>query len=107
MRAAASDEMLALTDIADLLVGNGVPFREAHGIVAGLVRKAIEERRSCRAQRRASSAWSLLASTSTSITRPASGHLVESKVSEGGTALARLREQLEYARRRTRQPVRA
>src|SRR5206468_7082349 len=35
---AAGDEMLAATDLADLLVGQGVPFRESHGIVAGLVR---------------------------------------------------------------------
>ena len=27
--------MLAATDVADLLVKQGVPFREAHGIVAG------------------------------------------------------------------------
>ena len=34
--------MLAATEIADLLVRKGVPFREAHGIVGGLVRDAIE-----------------------------------------------------------------
>jgi argininosuccinate lyase len=39
---AAGDEMLAATEIADLLVRKGVPFREAHGIVGGLVRDAIE-----------------------------------------------------------------
>ncbi len=42
MEAASGDEMLAATEIADLLVGKGVPFREAHGIVGGLVRDAIE-----------------------------------------------------------------
>ena len=31
MAAAAADEMLAATDVADLLVRRGVPFREAHG----------------------------------------------------------------------------
>ena len=41
---AAADEFLAATDIADLLVRRGVPFREAHGVVAGLVRTAIEQR---------------------------------------------------------------
>ena len=40
---AAADEMLAATDVADLLVRRGVPFREAHGVVAGLVRSAIEQ----------------------------------------------------------------
>ena len=38
MARAAADEMIAATDIADLLVELGVPFREAHGVVAGLVR---------------------------------------------------------------------
>ena len=38
MAAAAADEMIAAVDVADLLVGTGVPFREAHGAVAGLVR---------------------------------------------------------------------
>src|ERR671921_1593260 len=42
MAAAASDESIAATDVADLLVGEGVPFREAHGIVGSLVRAAIE-----------------------------------------------------------------
>ena len=35
---AATDEFLAATDVADLLVRKGMPFREAHGVVAGLVR---------------------------------------------------------------------
>ena len=39
---AAADEMVAATDIADLLVRKGMPFREAHGVVGGLVRAAIE-----------------------------------------------------------------
>jgi argininosuccinate lyase len=42
MAAAASDEMAAATDIADLLVRRGLPFREAHGVVGGLVRHALE-----------------------------------------------------------------
>ncbi|HEU5062925.1 MAG TPA: argininosuccinate lyase [Solirubrobacterales bacterium] len=39
---ASGDEMLAATEIADLLVRRGVPFREAHGIVGGLVRDAVD-----------------------------------------------------------------
>jgi argininosuccinate lyase len=38
---ASGDEMLAATEVADLLVRQGVPFREAHGIVGELVRAAI------------------------------------------------------------------
>ncbi|HXR30309.1 MAG TPA: argininosuccinate lyase [Solirubrobacterales bacterium] len=42
LEAASGDEMLAATEVADLLVRRGVPFREAHGIVGGLVRDAVE-----------------------------------------------------------------
>jgi argininosuccinate lyase len=38
---ASGDEMLAATEVADLLVREGVPFREAHGIVGELVRDAL------------------------------------------------------------------
>ena len=41
-QAAAGDEMAAATDVADLLVRRGMPFREAHGVVGGLVRHALE-----------------------------------------------------------------
>ena len=43
MAAAAADEMVAATDIADLLVRRGLPFREAHAVVGGLVRHALEQ----------------------------------------------------------------
>src|SRR6202035_2541681 len=39
---AAGDELIAATDVADLLVRRGLPFREAHGVVAGLVRTAVD-----------------------------------------------------------------
>ena len=42
MAAASADEFLAATDVADLLVRRGVPFRESHSIVASLVRTALE-----------------------------------------------------------------
>src|SRR5215217_7226958 len=42
MAAAAGDEFIAATDVADALVREGVPFREAHGIVGTLVRSAVE-----------------------------------------------------------------
>ena len=34
--------MTAATDVADLLVRRGLPFREAHGVVGGLVRHALD-----------------------------------------------------------------
>ena len=38
MRAAVSDPLLLATDLADHLTRSGLPFREAHGIVASIVR---------------------------------------------------------------------
>jgi argininosuccinate lyase len=43
-RAAASGLLLA-TDVADFLVGKGLPFREAHEVVGGMVRQLLAERR--------------------------------------------------------------
>ncbi len=40
MRAALSDEMLA-TELADYLVQQGIPFREAHALVGQVVRRAL------------------------------------------------------------------
>ncbi len=37
--------MLLATDVADYLVGKGVPFRSAHEIVGALVRKLVAEQR--------------------------------------------------------------
>ncbi len=42
---ASGDEMLAATEVADLLVRRGVPFRQAHGIVGDLVRQCVSEGR--------------------------------------------------------------
>jgi argininosuccinate lyase len=42
MRAQSDDPLLAATDLAELLVRRGTPFREAHAIVGGLVREAVD-----------------------------------------------------------------
>jgi argininosuccinate lyase len=98
LAAAAADQFLAATDIADLLVRRGVPFREAHGVVAGLVRHAIDEGKQ------------LSELTPDELARQSpvlddefyallrDGAWLETKVSEGGTSLARVREQLQQAR---------
>jgi argininosuccinate lyase len=99
MAAAAADEFPAATDVADLLVRRGMPFRQAHGVVAGLVRYALDQGKR-------------LSELSDDEVREQAPELVpgyhellserawlESKVSEGGTSLARVREQLERARR--------
>ena len=95
LAAAAGDQFLAATDIADLLVRRGVPFREAHGVVAGLVRQALD----------AGKLLSDLTPEELTAQSPLldeefyrllqDGAWLETKVSEGGTSLARVREQLE------------
>src|ERR1700712_864417 len=42
MAEAASDDLIAATDVADLLVRRGMPFREAHGVVATLVKTVVD-----------------------------------------------------------------
>ncbi|MGA7172876.1 MAG: argininosuccinate lyase, partial [Candidatus Dormiibacterota bacterium] len=44
LAAAAADPELLATDLAEWLVGRGVPFRLAHGMVARLVREADSRR---------------------------------------------------------------
>jgi argininosuccinate lyase len=43
--AAAASGLLLATDVADFLVSKGMPFREAHEVVGGMVRQLIGERR--------------------------------------------------------------
>jgi argininosuccinate lyase len=43
--AAAASGLLLATDVADYLVGRGLPFRNAHEVVGALVRKLVAERR--------------------------------------------------------------
>lgn len=45
MRTAAGESFSLATDVADYLVKKGMPFREAHGVVGGLVREC--ETRGC------------------------------------------------------------
>jgi argininosuccinate lyase len=43
--ASAASGLLLATDVADYLVGRGMPFRRAHEVVGGLVRNLVAERR--------------------------------------------------------------
>ncbi|HEV2790388.1 MAG TPA: argininosuccinate lyase [Solirubrobacterales bacterium] len=98
MEAASADEMLAATEVADLLVRRGVPFREAHGIVGGLVRDAVERGKSLseltpeelreRSEQLDDSYYEVLQRSS----------WLESKRIAGGTGSAPLAQQLEEAR---------
>jgi argininosuccinate lyase len=100
MEAAAADELLAATDLADLLVRRGVPFREAHGVVGGLVRRALE-RGAATSELGEDDLREVAPQLSTADLAEVfgAGAWLESKGSEGGTALARVRDQLEQARR--------
>jgi len=98
MAEAASDEFIAATDVADLLVRRGVPFREAHGIVGGVVRAAVE-----RGKKLSELTEEELAELAPQLDGEFYDLLderswLESKVSDGGTATARVRDQLAQAR---------
>ena len=99
MAEAAADEFLGATDVADALVRRGVPFREAHGLVAALVRIAVDSGR----------ALTELSDEEVAGTAPelgdqrirdllSEGSVLESKVSTGGTSMPRVIDQLERAR---------
>src|ERR1700742_1111075 len=98
MSDAASDQMIAATDVADLLVRRGVPFRQSHGIVAGIVRTAVESGRSLGDLTREELAQHSPVLDDEYYAVLSQRSWLESKVSEGGTALARVREQLAHAR---------
>jgi argininosuccinate lyase len=95
---AASDEFLAATDVADLLARRGVPFREAHAIVSGLVRRAVDQDK-----RLSELTPQELADQSPALDDEFYALLrdrawLEGKVSRGGTSLDRVRDQLDRAR---------
>ena len=100
MAAAAADEFPAATDVADMLVKRGVPFRQAHGTVGAVVRFAVEQGRQLSELTREE-----LAELAPQLDDPdafyallGDGAWLESKASEGGTSLARVQEQLAKAR---------
>ena len=98
LAAAAADELIAATDVADLLVRRGVPFRQAHGIVAGLVREAVDRGSGLSGLSREDLARHSEVLDDEFYAVLAQRSWLESKVSEGGTALERVREQLARAR---------
>jgi argininosuccinate lyase len=115
---AASDELIAATDVADLLVRRGMPFREAHGVIASLVRLAVESARQLSEltpEELSAHSVLLLGPDRAPSEGDAPGadyykvlsrdSWLESKVSMGGTALPRVREQLELARSVLAQPA--
>jgi argininosuccinate lyase len=98
LAAAATDELLAATDVADLLVRHGMPFREAHGVVAGLVRYALDAGKPLSGLTREELARHspLLDDEFYALLRDEAW--LETKRSQGGTSLTRVREQLDRLR---------
>jgi argininosuccinate lyase len=97
LAAAASDEFLAATDIADMLVRRGVPFRQAHRIVGAVVRSAVEHGKPLSELTPSELAEHspLLEEGFYALLKPTES--LEQKRSEGGTSSQRVREQLERA----------
>jgi len=95
---AALDPALYATDLADLLVGAGVPFREAHEVVAGLVRRAEETGRTLAElpDEVLAEAHPALGEVGRAVFSP--DRSTEARSSTGGTARARVEEQLERLR---------
>jgi argininosuccinate lyase len=101
MREAAADELIAATDLADLLVRLDIPFRQAHGVVAGLVREALERGKALSelsAEELGAHSEALAAHADDFHEALAQASWLESKRSQGGTSLARVHEQLALAR---------
>ena len=101
MREAASDELIAATDVADLLVRVGMPFREAHGVVAGLMGTALDSGRTLSQltpQELESHSEALAEHAAEYLEVLSPGSWLESKVSEGGTSLTRVGQQLALAK---------
>ena len=98
MAAAATDELLAATDVADLLVKRGVPFRRAHGIVGGVVRAVVDQGKALSELTEAELAELAPELDGAYYELLGDRAWLESKVSDGGTSLARVRDQLAQAR---------
>ncbi len=98
MADAAADEFPAATDVADLLVKRGVPFRQAHGIVGAVVRRAVEQQKQLSELTREELAELAPQLDDSFYELLREGAWLESKASEGGTAGPRVREQLAQAR---------
>jgi argininosuccinate lyase len=96
--AGACDAVLMATDVADRLVSGGVPFREAHHAVGALVRRAFELGVGLAALPRdeiVALAPALAAGEFGALLEPCAS--LDRKISAGGSAPERVREQLSRA----------
>lgn len=95
MRAAADAETTAATDLAEWLVGRGVPFRDAHAVVGALVRRTLAGEG---ALRDLVAAEPSLGTEAASLVAP--GVAVGRRTTKGGAGPAAVADQLERFRAR-------
>jgi argininosuccinate lyase len=95
---AARDEMALATEVADMLVRRGMPFREAHGVVGDLVRDALDRGKSLSelTPEEIAARSELLDEEYYEVLRPE--RALEAKRSAGGTGSEALAAQLRRAR---------
>ena len=99
MAAALVGDFSGATDVADALVGHGVPFREAHGVVGALVRRCVAA--GCEPATLPAAELAALhpALTPELVGVMAPRTVVAARRSPGGTAPERVAEALALARR--------
>jgi argininosuccinate lyase len=96
--AAALDDGMLATDLADYLVRKGVPFRESHGLVGQVVRRAEELGVSLR-ELEPDEYKAIHPAFTEDVYRALSfQHSVEARDAEGGTAPRAVRAQIEQAK---------
>jgi argininosuccinate lyase len=98
LASAAADELALATEVADMLVRRGMPFREAHGVVGELVRRALDQGKALSELEREelASHSELLDDEYYEVLRPE--RALEAKLSAGGTGSEALAAQLRQAR---------
>jgi argininosuccinate lyase len=107
MLAAAQDPMLLATDLAEALVREGVPFREAHEAVGKVVAHCVAAKRDLRSLSRSELRSFHAAFPAGCSELLALERALEERALPGGTARARVLEALDAAERRLRDEVAA
>jgi len=98
MRAAADDPFVTATDLADHLVKQGVPFRQAHGLVGRLVRTCLDRGLGL-VDLEEAEILKLCPGARPGIKKElALGASIQARVSPGGTAPVRVKEALAQTR---------
>jgi len=98
MRAAADDPFVTATDLVDHLVKQGVPFRQAHGLVGRLVRTCLDRGLGL-VDLEEAEIIALCPGARPGVKKELSlGASIQARVSPGGTAPVRVKEALAKAR---------